>query len=99
MLSRVTVTRTAENSPKSFMEPLVVSGPPFVVESTTDVPFLARVTLDWNGEKNAQTVVEHWVQVSHVGLASGSRLTHSSDRSPENRLHNFRPRTAPRHRT
>jgi hypothetical protein len=65
VLSRVTVTCMSENRPKSFVGPLVVSEPPFVVESTTDIPFLARVTLDWNGQKNAQTVVEHWVQVFH----------------------------------
>lgn len=71
VLTRVTVTRASENCPKSFVEPLIVSSPPFVVESTTDVPFLARVTLDWNGQKNAQTVVEHWVQVPHGSFASG----------------------------
>jgi len=62
-LSRVTVTCISEISPKWFVEPLVVSEPPFFVESTTDTPFLARVTLDWNGQTNAQTVLEHWVQV------------------------------------
>lgn len=70
VLSRVTVTRVSENSPGSLVEPLVVSRPPFVVESTTDVPFLARVMLDWNGQKNAQTVVEHWVQVACGIVAS-----------------------------
>lgn len=65
VLARVTVTRASEDCSKSLVEPLVVSDPPFVVESTTDVPFLARVMLDWNGQQNVQTVVEHWVQVSH----------------------------------
>ena len=76
VLSRVTVTCTSENPPKSFVEPLVVSEPPFVVESTTDIPFLARVVLDWNcnGQKNAQTVVEHWVQVSRIDLAPGKLI-------------------------
>ena len=60
----MTVTCASDNHPKSFIEPLVVSSPPFVIGSTTDVPFLAKVTLDWNGQQNAQTVVEHWVQVS-----------------------------------
>ena len=67
----MTVARASENCPKSFVEPLVVSSPPFVVESTTDVPFLAKVTLDWNGQKNAQTVVEHWVQVPRGSVTSG----------------------------
>ncbi|KAF9648176.1 hypothetical protein BDM02DRAFT_2343118 [Thelephora ganbajun] len=71
VLSRVTVTCASENSPKSFDEPLVVSRPPFAIESTTDIPFLARVALDWNGQKNAQTVVEHWVQVSRGSFTHG----------------------------
>jgi len=74
-LSRVTVTCISETSSKWFVEPLVASGPPFFVESTTDAPFLARVTLDWNGQTNAQTVVEHWVQVSISRLGNASRLT------------------------
>ena len=79
VLSRMTVACVSENPPKSFVEPLAMSEPPFVVESTTDVPFLARVTLDWNGngQKNAQTVVDHWVQVSTLTLCleNASRLT------------------------
>lgn len=63
VLSRVAVTCASANSPRSLVEPLVVSGPPFVIASTTNVPFLAKVTLDWNGRENSQTVVEHWVQV------------------------------------
>jgi hypothetical protein len=63
VLSRVTVACVSDSSPKSLAEPLVVSGPPFVIESTTDAPFLAKVTLNWNGQENAPTVVEHWVQV------------------------------------
>jgi hypothetical protein len=78
VLARVTVTRASENCPKSFVEPLVVSSPPFIVESTTDVPFLARVALDWNGQKNAQTVVEHWVQVPRSSFASGERSAANS---------------------
>lgn len=66
-LSRVTVICESDNPPKSLVEPLVVYGPPFVVESTTDVPFLAKVKLDWNGLENAPTVVEHWVQVFRPG--------------------------------
>ena len=53
----------------------MASGPPFFVESTTDAPFLARVTLDWNGRTNAQTVVEHWVQVLISRLENAPRLT------------------------
>ena len=78
VLTRVTVARASEDCPKSFVEPLAVSSPPFVVESTTDVPFLARVTLDWNGQQNVQTVVEHWVQVSRGSFALGEcTATHS----------------------
>jgi hypothetical protein len=67
----MTVACASVNSPKSFIEPLVVSEPPFVIESTTNVPFLAKVTLDWNGRENSQTVAEHWVQVFHGGFARG----------------------------
>ena len=74
-LSRVTVTCISETSPKWSAEPLVVAEPPFFVESTTDAPFLARVTLDWNGQTNAQTVVEHWVQVSISPSGNAYRLT------------------------
>ena len=76
----------SENCPKSFVGPLVVSEPPFVVESTTDVPFLARVTLDWNGQKNAQTVVEHWVQVFHSSFVPGVFLADSFWRLQIDRL-------------
>lgn len=78
VLSRVTVTPASETPQKSFTEPLVASRPPFFVESTTDVPFLAKVTLDWNGQKNAQTVVEHWVQVSHSFLFAWGRIPANS---------------------
>ena len=78
----MTVARASEDCPKSFVEPLAVSSPPFVVESTTDVPFLARVTLDWNGQQNVQTVVEHWVQVSPGSFALGEcAAAHSFVRS------------------
>ena len=78
----MTVTCASEIHPRSFIEPLVVSTPPFVVESTTDVPFLARVTLDWNGQQNAQTVVEHWVQVPCGDFVHEERAAtdHSSGR-------------------
>lgn len=96
-LSRVTVTCISETSPKWSAEPLVVAEPPFFVESTTDAPFLARVTLDWNGQTNAQTVVEHWVQVS---ISPGEcipvdSILVSSDRPSENRLRRLRSRAAP----
>lgn len=103
VLSRVTVTCISAISPKWFVEPLVVSEPPFSVESTTDVPFLARVTLDWNGQNNTQTMVEHWVQVpqrfcARESLPANSILV-SPDRSPENRLRHLRSRATPRYRT
>jgi len=96
----MTVTCVSEISPKWFVEPLVVSEPPFFVESTTDVPFLARMTLDWNGQQNTQTVVEHWVQVPRSDFAleeciPANSIFVSSDRSPENRLHHLRSRAAP----
>jgi hypothetical protein len=68
VLSRVTVTCVSENPPKPLAEPLVVNEPPFIVESTTDVPFLAKVRLDWSGRENAPTVIEHWVQVRYRGF-------------------------------
>jgi len=74
VLSRVTVTCVPENPHGSSTEPLVISEPPFVVESTTDVPFLARVTLDWNGQKNAQSVIEHWIQVFRSSFGPGEYI-------------------------
>lgn len=72
VLSRVTITCASLSSPRSLVEPLVVSRPPFVIESTTNVPFLAKVILDWNGRENSQTVVEHMIQVLRGGFFAGA---------------------------
>jgi len=40
------------------------------VSSTTDMPFLARVTLTWAGPQHALMEVEHWVELDpfHTAL-------------------------------
>ncbi|CDO74440.1 hypothetical protein BN946_scf184972.g7 [Trametes cinnabarina] len=49
--------------PSSATVPLTISEPPFVVTSTTDRPFLVRLSFTWAGSMNPPTEIEHWVEL------------------------------------
>ncbi|GJJ13288.1 hypothetical protein Clacol_007540 [Clathrus columnatus] len=59
---------TCLTQPPIFTRPIVVSGPPFVACSTTNKPFLARLTLCWVGQQNHAFEVDHWVELDSLKL-------------------------------
>lgn len=61
----MTVRSVTDPPPSALLEPIIVNNPPFVVTSTTDEPFLARITFEWAGAdgQNPPMDVEHWVDV------------------------------------
>ncbi|KAI0826902.1 hypothetical protein BC628DRAFT_1418952 [Trametes gibbosa] len=74
VLRKLTVTCATDPPPASFVNSIVISKPPFVVTSTTDRPFLARLLFTWTGTMNPPTEVEHWVELDpmhHVNPALG----------------------------
>ncbi|KAF8582829.1 hypothetical protein K439DRAFT_120063 [Ramaria rubella] len=66
-LSRLIVTCVTK--PPIFTTPITVSAPPFVACSTSDRPFLARLTFEWVGEKNHAFHVDHWVELDQLKAA------------------------------
>lgn len=64
-ISRITVRSVTDPPPSSLEEPIVVSTYPFAVSVTTNIPFLAEVTLSLVGERNSDIVVQHWVEVRY----------------------------------
>ncbi|KIJ25193.1 hypothetical protein M422DRAFT_56094 [Sphaerobolus stellatus SS14] len=67
---------TCVTQPSVFSKPILISGPPFVACSTTDRPFLARLTLHWVGEQNHPFDVYHWVEIDQFRSA---RIAHGED--------------------
>ncbi|KAI9058472.1 hypothetical protein FKP32DRAFT_1761914, partial [Trametes sanguinea] len=69
-LRKLTVTCVTDPPPPTLSEPITISGPPFVVTSTTDKPFLARLTFTWAGSLNPPTEIEHWVDLDPMHYAN-----------------------------
>ena len=62
-IEKLTVTCLSD-PPSTLTNPITVTEPPFVVTSTTDRPFLARLTFTWTGgNANPPLELEHWVDV------------------------------------
>ncbi|KAI0335802.1 hypothetical protein GY45DRAFT_1316533, partial [Cubamyces sp. BRFM 1775] len=70
ILRKVTIACASDLPPSTLVEPLTISEPPFVVTSTTDRPFLARLTFTWAGTKNPPTEIEHWVELDPMQYAN-----------------------------
>ncbi|KAI0070446.1 hypothetical protein K474DRAFT_1776796 [Panus rudis PR-1116 ss-1] len=71
-LDKLTVSCRSETPPSTLRDAITLDGPPFVVTSTTDRPFLASLTFQWAGAENVTnppTTVDHWVELDplHVG--------------------------------
>ncbi|OCH91897.1 hypothetical protein OBBRIDRAFT_774513 [Obba rivulosa] len=69
VLQKLTITCVTDPPPSTMNEPVVITDPPFAVTSTTDKPFLAKLTFTWAGDTNPPTDVEHWVELDpmHTG--------------------------------
>ncbi|KAI1790156.1 hypothetical protein LXA43DRAFT_891478, partial [Ganoderma leucocontextum] len=63
VLSKLSVSSATDPPPSALSEPITLSEPPFVLTGTTDQPFLARLAFTWAGIMNAQTEIEHWVEL------------------------------------
>jgi hypothetical protein len=59
----MTVACITDPPPSTLSTPLTIEEHPFVISSTTDVPFLAKVTLTWVGPQNVPMELEHWVDL------------------------------------
>ncbi|KAI0657331.1 hypothetical protein C8Q70DRAFT_282742 [Cubamyces menziesii] len=70
ILRKVTITCASDPPLSTLVEPLTISEPPFVVTSTADRPFLARLTFSWAGTKNPSTEIEHWVELDPMHYAN-----------------------------
>ncbi|KAI0754876.1 hypothetical protein C8Q80DRAFT_395020 [Daedaleopsis nitida] len=70
VLSKITVASVTDPPPSTLAEPVVIDEPPFIVTSTTDRPFLARLTFIWAGSMNPPTEVDHWVELDPMLRAS-----------------------------
>ncbi|CCM01170.1 uncharacterized protein FIBRA_03218 [Fibroporia radiculosa] len=68
-LAKLTITCITDPPPSSLVEPIVITEPPFVVTSTTDKAFLAKLTFLWVGSQNAAMDIEHWVDLDPVHLS------------------------------
>ncbi|KAI8986065.1 hypothetical protein BD414DRAFT_48158 [Trametes punicea] len=63
ILRKLTVACVTDPPPSTLTDPVTISDPPFAVTSTTDKPFLARLTFFWAGTTNPPTDMEHWVEL------------------------------------
>ncbi|RPD62519.1 hypothetical protein L226DRAFT_330040 [Lentinus tigrinus ALCF2SS1-7] len=70
VLSNLTVASATDPPPSTLIQSIKVSEPPFVITSTTDRPFLARLTLTWAGSMNPPTEIEHWVELDPMRYSS-----------------------------
>ncbi|KAH9891741.1 hypothetical protein C8Q73DRAFT_86298 [Cubamyces lactineus] len=70
ILRKVTIACASDPPLSTLVEPSTISEPPFVVTSTTDRPFLARLTFTWAGTKNPPTEIEHWVELDPMQYAN-----------------------------
>ncbi|KAI0632214.1 hypothetical protein C8Q77DRAFT_1158877 [Trametes polyzona] len=70
ILRKLTVACVTDPAPATMSEPIVISESPFVVTSTTDRPFLARLTFTWAGAMNPPTEIEHWVELDPMHYAN-----------------------------
>ncbi|KAI0720588.1 hypothetical protein C8T65DRAFT_293816 [Cerioporus squamosus] len=70
VLSKLTVASATDSPPSTLVQPITISEPPFVITSTTDRPFLARMTLTWSGSMNPPTEIEHWVELDPMHYSS-----------------------------
>ena len=62
-LEKLTITCLSD-PPSTLVNPITATEPPFAVTSTTDRPFLARLTFTWTGgNANPPLELEHWVDV------------------------------------
>ncbi|EIN12796.1 hypothetical protein PUNSTDRAFT_124482 [Punctularia strigosozonata HHB-11173 SS5] len=64
-LTRMTVTCLTDPPPSTLLEPISLDNPPFAIVSSTDRPFLAKVTLTWTEPRtlNPPLDIEHWVEL------------------------------------
>ncbi|PCH40183.1 hypothetical protein WOLCODRAFT_150222 [Wolfiporia cocos MD-104 SS10] len=62
-LTKLTITCVTDPPPSTFVEPIVVTDPPFVATGIADKPFLTRLTFTWAGTTNPSTDIEHWVDL------------------------------------
>ncbi|KAH9942886.1 hypothetical protein B0H21DRAFT_823826 [Amylocystis lapponica] len=65
-LSKLVITCLTEPPPSTLVDPIVVTDPPFVVTSTAEKSFLARLTFVWVGSANPPIDVEHWLDPAHL---------------------------------
>ncbi|KAM5534983.1 hypothetical protein V8D89_011356, partial [Ganoderma adspersum] len=63
VLSKLTVSSATDPPPSTLAQPITLTGPPFIITSTTNEPFLARLAFTWAGTMNAETEIEHWVEL------------------------------------
>ncbi|EKM51788.1 uncharacterized protein PHACADRAFT_31601 [Phanerochaete carnosa HHB-10118-sp] len=90
ILKKMTIRSVTDPPPTTLLEPITLDKPPFVVTSTTDKPFLARITFEWVGAdgQNPPLDVEHWVELdplrrSHAVLGDEQVFDVGLDRSTE----------------
>ncbi|THH16539.1 hypothetical protein EW146_g4119 [Bondarzewia mesenterica] len=65
-LAKMRVTCLTDPPPSTLADPIIVTSPPFAVASTTDRPFLARLTLTLVGSQNPPMEIEHWVELDSL---------------------------------
>ncbi|KAH9924672.1 uncharacterized protein BXZ73DRAFT_103512 [Epithele typhae] len=63
VLQEVQISSVTDPPPASLTTPIIVKDPPYIVTSTTDTPFLARLVFTWAGGMNPATEIEHWVEL------------------------------------
>ncbi|TCD70864.1 hypothetical protein EIP91_001172 [Steccherinum ochraceum] len=70
-LDKITVKCLSDPPPSTLSRPLIIEGPPFVITSTTDRPFLASLEFSWAApDRNASMTVEHWVELDPLHLTT-----------------------------
>lgn len=70
VLSKLTVSSATDPSPSTLAQPITLTEPPFIITSTTNEAFLARLAFTWAGTMNAETEIEHWVEVCRLSSAA-----------------------------
>ncbi|KAF7795617.1 hypothetical protein EIP86_006782 [Pleurotus ostreatoroseus] len=72
ILKQITVTCLTDPPPSVLVDPIIVGRAPWIISSTTDRPFLARLTFTWAGSEgqNPPMEVDHWVELDPVHLST-----------------------------
>ncbi|KIP06229.1 hypothetical protein PHLGIDRAFT_468557 [Phlebiopsis gigantea 11061_1 CR5-6] len=70
-VTKMTVCSVTHPPPSTLIQPIIVDKPPFVATSTTNKPFLARITFTFAGDENLNPPldVEHWVELDPLHLS------------------------------